>query len=112
MALAGLRPLSRAVAARDHILFDYLERETRAAIYTRFRGCSGYVHADAKSFFNLLFASEATLNSSKHEVEHDGNKRVEVGCWYHTRRLPTGGCRRQERRRSQRTDAHRGSVLV
>jgi transposase len=74
------------VADRDHILFDYLERETSAAVYTRFQGFSGYVQADAKSVFDLLFADEATLNKSKHDIEHDGADRAEVGCWYHTRR--------------------------
>ena len=74
------------VADRDHILFDYLERETSTAVYTRFQGFSGYVQADAKSVFNLLFADEATLRKSKHAIEHDGADRAEVGCWYHTRR--------------------------
>jgi transposase len=74
------------IADRDHILFDYLERETSEAIYARFRGFSGYVQADAKSVFNLLFADEATLKASRHEVEHDGCERVEVACWYHARR--------------------------
>lgn len=74
------------IADRDHILFDYLERETSDAIYACFRGFSGYVQADAKSVFNLLFADEATLTASQHDVEHDGCERVEVGCWYHARR--------------------------
>jgi transposase len=74
------------IADRDHILFDYLERETSDAIYARFRDFSGYVQADAKSVFNLLFADEATLKASQHDVEHDGCERVEVGCWYHARR--------------------------
>ena len=74
------------IADRDHILFDYLERETSEAIYARFRGFSGYVQADAKSVFNLLFADEATLKASRHYVEHDGCERVEVACWYHARR--------------------------
>ena len=74
------------IADRDHILFDYLERETSAAVYTRFRGFSGYVQADAKSVFDLLFAGESALKNSPHGVEHDGAERVEVGCWYHARR--------------------------
>lgn len=74
------------IADRDHILFEYLEHETSAAIYARFRGFSGYVQADAKSVFNLLFADEATLAASGHGVEHDGCQRFEVACWYHARR--------------------------
>ena len=49
------------IADRDHILFDYLERETSKAIYHRFRGFQGYVQADAKSVFNLLFADDAAV---------------------------------------------------
>ncbi|MDQ2647145.1 MAG: IS66 family transposase [Myxococcota bacterium] len=74
------------IADRDHILFDYLERETSTAIYGRFRGFSGYVQADAKSVFDVLFSDEQKLAESKHDVEHDGAERVEVGCWYHARR--------------------------
>lgn len=74
------------IADRDHILFDYLERETSAAIYARFRGFSGYVQADAKSVFNLLFADQPALKASGHDIEHDGCQRVEVACWYHARR--------------------------
>jgi transposase len=74
------------IADRDHILFDYLERETSKAIYNRFRGFEGYVQADAKSVFNLLFADDATVRASSHDVEPDGCSRQEVGCWYHCRR--------------------------
>jgi transposase len=73
------------VADRDHILYEYLERETSAAIYTRFRGFSGYVQSDAKSVFNLLFADGIAI-PNKHDVEPDGCVRSEVGCWYHCRR--------------------------
>jgi transposase len=74
------------IADRDHILFDYLERETSKAIYNLFRGFQGYVQADAKSVFNLLFADDAAVRASSHDVEPDGCSREEVGCWYHCRR--------------------------
>jgi transposase len=74
------------IADRDHILFDYLEHETSAAIYSRFRGFSGYVQADAKSVFNLLFDDRAQLTSPQLDPEHDGCERVEVACWFHARR--------------------------
>lgn len=74
------------IADRDHIVFEYLEKETGAAIYQRFRGFSGHVQADAKAVFNLLFADEAELRRKTSEVEHDGCTRTEVGCWYHCRR--------------------------
>lgn len=66
------------VADRDHVFFDYLERETSAAIGESFRGFSGYVQADAKSVFNMLFEPPSTDN--------DGCERAEVGCWAHARR--------------------------
>jgi transposase len=42
------------IADRDPVLFDYLGRETSEAIYTRFRGFSGYVQADAKCVFRRI----------------------------------------------------------
>lgn len=74
------------IADRDHIVFDYLERETSSAIYGRFAGFNGYVQADAKSVFNLLFADADSVAASKHEIEHDGCSRTEVGCWFHCRK--------------------------
>lgn len=66
------------IADRDHIFFEYLERETGAAISEAFRGFSGYVQADAKSVFNPLF-------EPPHECD-DGCDRKEIGCWSHARR--------------------------
>jgi len=74
------------IADRDHILYEYLEKENGPAIYRRFRGFSGHVQADAKSVFNLLFADEEELARKAPDLEHDGCMRVEVGCWYHCRR--------------------------
>jgi transposase len=74
------------IADRDHIVFEYLEKENGSSIYERFRGFDGYVQADAKAVFNLLFADEAELKLKTCEVEHDGCERFEVGCWYHCRR--------------------------
>jgi transposase len=74
------------LADHDHILYEYLERETSDAIYKRFRGFSGYVQADAKSVFNVLFADVDELRRKTSLIEHDGCERVECGCWYHSRR--------------------------
>lgn len=73
-------------ADRDHLLYEYLEKENGRAIYGRFRGFSGYVQADAKSVFNLLFADASELATKAPELEHDGCSRTEVSCWYHCRR--------------------------
>lgn len=74
------------LADRDHILYEYLEKENGKAIHQRFRGFSGYVQADAKAVFNLLFADEDELARKASDLEHDGCTRTEVGCWYHCRR--------------------------
>jgi transposase len=74
------------IADRDHIVFEYLEKETGPAIYERFRGFEGYVQADAKAVFNLLFTDAAELERKAPDLAHDGCDRTEVGCWYHCRR--------------------------
>jgi transposase len=74
------------IADRDHILFEYLEKENGKAIHDRFRGFTGHVQADAKSVFNLLFADVDELKTKQPDIEHDGCVRVEVGCWYHARK--------------------------
>ncbi len=74
------------IADREHILFEYLDKENGKTIHQRFRGFDGYVQADAKSVFNLLFADADELARKAPDLEHDGCERVEVGCWYHCRR--------------------------
>lgn len=74
------------IADREHILYEYLDKENGKTIHQRFRGFSGYVQADAKSVFNLLFADEDELARKALDLEHDGCTRIEVGCWYHCRR--------------------------
>ena len=66
------------VADRDHIIFEYLERETSAAIAEIFRDYEGYVQADAKSVFDVLFV--------KVRARDDDPERLEVACWSHARR--------------------------
>jgi transposase len=74
------------LADRDHVLFEYLEKENGKTIHALFRGYSGYVQADAKSVFHLVFADAGELEKKAPDLEHDGCERVEVGCWYHARR--------------------------
>lgn len=87
----GRQPCKRGhflamLADRDHVLFEYLDKENGKTIHAHFRGYSGYVQADAKSVFNLIFADPVELESKASDVAHDGCERIEVGCWYHTRR--------------------------
>jgi transposase len=69
------------VADRDHVLFEYVPRETSAAVRELFRGYSGYVQADAKNTYDVLFNEpELALDDEAAELRH------EVGCWSHARR--------------------------
>lgn len=74
------------IADSDHILFDYLERETSKNISAVFRGYTGYVQADAKNVFDVLFCDAEQVRSAHPDIEPDGCERSEVGCWYHLRR--------------------------
>jgi transposase len=69
------------VADRDHVLFEYVPRETSAAVRDLFRGYSGYVQADAKNTYDVLFEKpNPALAGEPVDVRH------EVGCWAHARR--------------------------
>jgi hypothetical protein len=54
------------IADADHVFFEYMPRETSAAIGELFRGFSGYVQADAKSVYDLLFKPPHEPDSSTH----------------------------------------------
>lgn len=62
-----------------------MPRETSAAIGELFHGYSGYVQADAKSVYDLLF-KPAAERPPLDDGEPDLDERHEVGCWSHCRR--------------------------
>jgi transposase len=68
------------LADGDHVFFEYTPRETSEVVATMFRGFSGYVQADAKSVYDILF------REPKDSADEDGATRSEVGCWAHARR--------------------------
>lgn len=84
------------IADRDHIVYEYLPKEDGKGIYSKFKGFDGFVQADAKSVYHLLFADAdefqnkscklKSCGDDEEPLEHDGRVRVEVGCWYHCRR--------------------------
>jgi transposase len=74
------------VADKDHIFFEYLERETSAKVSEAFFGFSGYVQADAKNVFDVLFCDPETVSARSDDIQPDGCSRKEVGCWVHCRR--------------------------
>jgi transposase len=69
------------LADRDHVIFEYTARETSDAVREMFRGYSGYLQADAKSTYDVLFHKpHPALASDEDEACN------EVGCWSHCRR--------------------------
>lgn len=74
------------IADRDHVLFDYTPREDSNAVMRMFRGYAGYVQADAKSVFNVLFREPDDKPPDDPDLAPDGAERQEVGCWSHARR--------------------------
>ena len=73
------------VADRKHVFYYYTPRETSAAVAQIFRGFSGYVQADAKSVFDVLYVPPEKRTSRDGEPPDEG-VREEVGCWAHARR--------------------------
>jgi transposase len=67
------------IADRDHVFFEFTPRETSAAVAQMFKGFDGYVQADAKSVYDILFRPP----DGEVVVEE---RRLEVGCWVHGRR--------------------------
>jgi len=67
------------IADHDHVFFEFTPRETSAAVAEMFKGFGGYVQADAKSVYDILFRPPDGENG----VE---DRRLEVGCWVHGRR--------------------------
>ena len=75
------------VADRDHVLFEYTAKEDSKAVMRIFRGFAGYVQADAKSVYDILFRAKNERPPDDHpDLAHDGAERTEVGCWAHARR--------------------------
>lgn len=69
------------VADRDHVFFEYTARETSDVVWTMFKGYSGYIQADAKSVYDVLFRDR-----KEKPPDDDDGVRHEVGCWAHARR--------------------------
>ena len=68
------------LADADHVLFEYVPRETSVAVANLFKGFTGYIQADAKSVYDVLFREPGPLECD------DGDRPTEVGCWAHARR--------------------------
>jgi transposase len=69
------------IADRDHIFFEYRPKERSEDVLEMFRGYTGYIQADAKSVFDVLFKEP-----DKPPDGEEADVRQEVGCWSHCRR--------------------------
>jgi transposase len=73
------------IADGDHVFFEYVARETSAAVGEMFRGFTGYIQADAKSVYDLLYRPP-DQNLRCFDDDPDPGGCTEVGCWSHARR--------------------------
>lgn len=72
------------IADADHVFFEYSPDENSAVVSQLFTGYAGYVQADAKSVFDVLYRPL----ESRDRAPPDDNPAActEVGCWAHARR--------------------------
>lgn len=73
------------IADADHVFFEYTAKETSASVGELFRGFSGYIQADAKSVYDLLF-KPPDQRPPPDDGTVDDAVRQEVGCWAQARR--------------------------
>jgi transposase len=71
------------IADADHVFFEYTPKETSAVVSALFRGFSGYIQADAKSVYDLLFRPPDQRTPPDDGGDVDDAIRHEVGCWSH-----------------------------
>lgn len=74
------------IADADHVFFEFTPEETSEVVARMFAGYAGFVQADAKSVFDVLFR---VVEDRARPLEEHAPKRdapcVEVGCWSHAR---------------------------
>jgi transposase len=75
------------LADQAHIVFEYLPKETSEAVQKMLHGYKGYVLADAKSVYDILYRSDARTEQQL-AIDPSGPpvSPKEVGCWAHCRR--------------------------
>ena len=75
------------IADADHVFFEFTPEETSEVVDRMFAGYTGFVQADAKSVFDVLF--RVVEDRDRPLVDERDSKRktacVEVGCWSHAR---------------------------
>jgi len=73
------------IADADHVFFEYTPEENSKVVSQMFRGFAGFIQADAKSVFDILFRPPNERDRAKFG-DPDLAIRHEVGCWSHARR--------------------------
>jgi len=73
------------IADADHVFFEYTPVENSEVVSELFRGFSGFVQADAKSVYDVLYRPPDQRDDVDDEA-HDLAVCREVGCWSHARR--------------------------
>jgi transposase len=69
------------IVDRDYIFFEFTPKETSSAVRAMFKGFGGYLQADAKSVYDVLFRPpEPDLFDAQSPPP------TEVACWAHARR--------------------------
>jgi transposase len=68
------------IADRDHVFFEYTPSETSEFVAGMFKGFKGYIQADAKSVYDILFRPPPDVDTE------DITLPKEVGCMTHCRR--------------------------
>lgn len=70
------------IADADHVFFEFTPEETSAVVHRLFAGYTGFVQADAKSVFDVLFR----VVEDRDRADDDRDVAcTEVGCWSHSR---------------------------
>jgi len=72
------------IADADHVFFEYTPEENGQVVQRMFEGFSGFVQADAKSVFDVLYRSPKDRPPID-DARSDLGMRHEVGCWSHAR---------------------------
>jgi hypothetical protein len=70
------------IADADHVFFEFTPEETSEVVHRMFAGYTGFVQADAKSVFDILFrvVEERDRTDDDRDVAC-----TEVACWSHSR---------------------------
>lgn len=69
------------IVDRDYMFFEFTPKETSSVVRAMFQGFGGYLQADAKSVYDVLFRpADPSL------FDDDEPRPTEVACWAHSRR--------------------------